>query len=250
MPRPDSSITWWMTLSAVGVIAAAAFLLPWALTSVLRVRRGVYLTGLMLGTGALTYGYLAWSGTRAETFLTRFWGWGLLGALLSGAVIAGAIAVGANRRGLPKPSRRSGGRMLVALGWEGVLYGVAEGLLLSALPVLAAWQTFQLLGWTDTAAGVVGSGGLAVVASAVVIWVHHLGYAEYRRSRLIVAPILACGLLSVAYLLTRSMIAPVGGHFLTHAGLLARGIAMPPYSPGLPERQRQAQQEEAVRLAA
>ncbi len=249
MPRPDSSMTWWMTLSAVGVIAAAAFVLPWVLTSVLRVRRGVYLTGLMLGTGALTYGYLAWSGTRAGAFLTHFWGWGIVGAVVSGAITAGAIAVGANRRGLPKPSRRRGGRMLAAFAWEGVLYGAAEGLLLSVLPVLATWQTVQLLGWTDTAAGAIGSAALAVLASAVVIWVHHLGYAEYRRSRLIVAPIVACGLLSVAYLVTGSMIAPVGGHFLTHAGLLTREIAMPPYSPGLPGRPTE-EKEAVLRLAA
>ena len=104
--------------------------------------------------------------------------------------------------------------------WEGLLYGAAEGMLLSVLPVLSAWQSFYLLGWTDTTAGAIGSGMLALVASVlVVIVVHHLGYREFRGRREIVMPILGCGVLSVAYLLTRSPIAPVGGHFLLHAGM-------------------------------
>ena len=62
-------------------------------------------------------------------------------------------------------------------------------------------------------------------ASAAVIWVHHLGYREFRGNRGIVLPIVACGLLSLAYLLTRSPIAPAGGHFLLHAGMQVRGVA-------------------------
>ena len=120
------------------------------------------------------------------------------------------------------------------LVWEGLFYGAAEGLLLSALPVLVAWQTFHLLGWTDTTAGSIGSGVLAIGASVVVIWVHHLGYREFRGNPQIVLPILVCGVLSIAYLLTASPIAPVGGHFLLHAGLEVRGVAMPPYSKPLP----------------
>jgi hypothetical protein len=117
--------------------------------------------------------------------------------------------------------------------WEGLLYGAAEGLLLSALPVLVAWQSFHLLGWTKTTAGAVGAGGLAIAASAAVIWIHHLGYREFRSNRAILLPVLACGLLSLAYLLTRSPIAPAGGHVLLHVGMELRGVAMPPYSQGL-----------------
>ena len=152
---------------------------------------------------------------------------------MSGAVTAGAIVAKARRMGLPRPSGRDGVLVAGRLLWEGVLYGAAEGVLLSALPVLAAWQSFRLLGWTDTTLGAIGSGALAVLASAVVIWVHHLGYREFRTTRAIVLPIIACGILSIAYLLTRSAIAPVGGHFLTHAAMELRGVDMPPYSRGL-----------------
>jgi hypothetical protein len=59
-------------------------------------------------------------------------------------------------------------------------------------------------------------------------------------------PILACGMLSLAYLLTQSPIAPVGGHFILHTGALVRGLRMPPYS----KRLDQLTEEEPVLLKA
>ena len=35
-----------------------------------------------------------------------------------------------------------------ALGWEGVVYGTVEGVLLSALPPFMAWQMIHSTGWT------------------------------------------------------------------------------------------------------
>lgn len=233
MPVPSSSMTWWMTLSAVGVFALVGFLISWTLTDVFHVPRAVYLAALMIVTAALTYGYLAWSGTDAWAFLTTNWAWGLLGAIVSGGFALVAITAAVKRRGIPRPADRDMVRLSGMLVWEGLLYGAAEGVLLSVLPVLAAWQSFDLLGWTETTAGAVGSGVLAIAASALVIWIHHLGYREYRGTREILLPIVGCGVLSLAYLLTCSPIAPVGGHFLLHAGALVRGVAMPPYSKGL-----------------
>jgi hypothetical protein len=240
-------MSWWMTLAALGILAVSAFLVSWLLTDVLRLPRAVYLAGLMVVTGALTIGYLTWSGTDAVAFVTHNWAWGLVGAIVSGGFLARAVDVGANRSGLPRPSRRGIARMSGLLVWEGLFYGAAEGLLLSALPVLAAWQTFHLLGWTDTTAGAIGSGVLAILASVVVIFVHHLGYREFRGNRQgIVMAIFGCGVLSIAYLLTASPIAPVGGHVLLHTGLEVRGVEMPPYAkpltmaPGTGERHLQA----------
>jgi hypothetical protein len=234
MPVPSSSsITWWMTLAAVGGIGLIAFLVSWVLTDVLHLPRAAYLAALMAVTAAVTYAYLAWTGTDAWTFISHNWAWGVVGALVSGGIGAGAIMVGAGRRGLPRPGHRSALFLTETLVWEDFLYGAAEGMLLSVLPVLAAWQSFQQLGWTDSAAGAVGSGVLALGASVLVIWVHHLGYREFRGNPDIIMPILACGVLSVAYLLTQSVIAPVGGHFLLHTGISARGLSMPPYSKTL-----------------
>ncbi len=76
----------------------------------------------------------------------------------------------------------------------------------------------------------IGSGALAIAASVVVIWIHHIGYLEFRHTRRFVIPIVGCGVLSLACMLTFSRIAPVAGHFLLHAGMETRGVPMPPYS--------------------
>jgi hypothetical protein len=193
MSLPDASLSWWMTLSALGVIAVVVFLIPWVLTDVLHVPRAVYLAGLMAATGGLTYGYLAWSGTDPVAFFTGRWAWGVLAAVVSGLLLVGAVtaAVSSGRR--PRPFRLNSVRLTRSPAWEGLLYGATEGLLLSALPVPTAWQSFHRLGWTRTTLAAIGSEALAIVASATVIWTHHLGYRELRRNREIVIPILAAG---------------------------------------------------------
>jgi hypothetical protein len=204
------------------------------------VSRAVYMAGLMIATGGLTYGYLAWSGTDPVAFFTGRWAGGLLGTVVSGALLAGGVTAAANRRRRPRPFIRRSVPLTRSLAWEGLLYGAAEGLLLSALPVLAAWQSFHRLGWTGTTPAAIGSGALAILASVAVIWTHHLGYREFRKSREMLMPILGCGVLSLAYLVTRNPLAPLGGHILLHAGMQLRGIPMPPYSKGLADAPEEA----------
>ena len=107
------------------------------------------------------------------------------------------------------------------------MYGAAEGLLLSVLPVVVVWQGFTGSGGTDGWRGV-AAGVLALAASALVIVVHHLGYREFRNRR-IVQPLMACLVLSLGYLLTGSPIAAIGGHIVLHLALLRRGIELPPH---------------------
>lgn len=123
--------------------------------------------------------------------------------------------------------RPEGLRLVGALLWEGVVYGTAEGLLLSVLPVLATWQTLSALGWTQSWIGVVFASVLVIVASLLVIVVHHLGYREFRGPQ-IAGAVMGCGILSLAYLLTVNPLAAVGGHIIMHMGAVFRGIELPP----------------------
>src|ERR1041385_3404176 len=177
MPIPSSTFGWGEALAWFGVIVIASFLVTWVLTDVLRVGRTWYVGLLSMMTGGLTYGYLASSGTDMLGFVRTHWVWGVLGAVLSG----GITALGSRRmRGAPaaKPGRalERAGQFL----WEDVVYGASEGMLLSVLPILTVWQALERLGWAAGWGGKLGSGALAVVASLVVIAVHHLGYREFR----------------------------------------------------------------------
>jgi hypothetical protein len=226
MPTADTAISWLGTLGWLAAIAAAGFLVTWVLTTRLGMRRTPYIGALALVTGGLTWGYLAWSDTSLASFATNHWDWGLVGAAVAGAILA---VLSRRQSGGP---RRHGSRLAATLGWEGVVYGTAEGLLLSVLPVLVTWQAFAAHGWTSGIGRSLVAGTTAMLASLAVIVIHHLGYRGFRDPAALAPVMIGCGLLSLAYLLTASPLAAVGGHILLHTALNLRGTEMPPYATG------------------
>jgi hypothetical protein len=220
MFQPQTTIAWGGALLWLLGIAAAAFLVSWVLTDRLHLRRASYVGALAALTAALTAGYLAWSGAGPAFWTTR-WPWGLLGAAVVGALLARLVSR------LPAAHPPAGVRG-VAAAWEGVVYGTAEGLLLSVLPVVVTWQLLAALGWTSGWHAVVAAAA-ALAASAAVIVVHHLGYREFRGPAMR-SPLVGCMPLSLAYLATASPIAAIGGHIIIHLAMLRRGIELPPHA--------------------
>jgi hypothetical protein len=249
VPTADPSIAGATCFAALAVILLVSFLVPYLATDLRHVSRGGYIALLAAATGTLTWAYLWTTGTDASEFLTTGWGWGILGAVLSGGV------TGLQARRWPARGRDRGAPLAGQVGWEGLVYGATEATLLSILPVLAVWQGGEALGWTDGLAGAVAVGALALVGSAVVIAVHHLGYREFR-GRVIRYPILACSVFSLAYLLTGSVVAAIGGHMILHVVMIVRGSELPPHrtksvgfappaqaqfvSPGMPRKRTTA----------
>jgi hypothetical protein len=225
MPSADASFTWQEALTAFAIVALVAFLITWVLTDLLRIHRAPYIPILLAVTLGLGAGYSAWSGTSAAELLSSSVGW----AVVAGLVVA-AIAFPLVQR-LPVHPHVTGGKLVGLMLWEGVLYGIAEALLLSTLPVLAVWQACVALGWTDAALPRIGSGALAVAGSLLVILVHHLGYAEFRteagRPGLFGA-MAVCGMQAIAFLATGNALAPIVAHVVLHGQLLLRGDELPP----------------------
>ena len=154
--------------------------------------------------------------------------WGLIVAPLSAAfLIVGMTKLPVSQRLHGFSQQLHGWRLTRALLWEGVVYGTAEGILLSVLPVFITWQMVNSLGWSGVAGGI-ARWTLPIAASAIVIIVHHLGYWEYRNG-LLVPITVGCGMLSVGYLATASLIAPTLGHILAHSTGLVRGVELPPH---------------------
>jgi hypothetical protein len=187
----------------------------------LRIPRTPYIAVLTVVTAAMTAGYVAWTGIGVVDFLTTRWAWGLIAAPLVGAF----LIVGMTK--LPGGQRLTGRRLGIALLWEGLVYGVSEGVLLSVLPVFMCWQMIYSLGWSGTGGGI-ARWTLPIAASIAVVIVHHLGYWEYR-NRLLVPISVGCGLMSVGYLVTGSPIAPALAHVLSHAAGLLHGSELPPH---------------------
>ena len=223
----DLSFGWQEAVVGFAIISLVAFLVTWVVTDLGRVTRTPYVAILTLTTFALGAGYVAWSGTSVAEVVTAGWGWGILGG-----VIAAALVVPLVRR-LPSNPRPEGSELIGRLIWEGLVYGIAEAVLLATLPVLAVWQAADALGWTDTASTKTGSGALAVIGALFVIAVHHLGYREFRARaawKMLSGALVGCGIQALAFLLTGSVLAPVVAHVVLHWQLTLRGDEMPPRS--------------------
>ena len=223
-------ITWWSGLIWLLALALTSFLVTWIFTDMFHLTQTPYIGVLAVVTGAFLAGYLSWSNTDWVTFLSNNWLWGLVGAIIvSALIIAGLLrSMRSQPEMLGAVPRPEGLRLVAALLWEGLVYGMSEGLLLSVLPVLITWQALSSLHWTDSWYGIILCGIIALLASVVVIAIHHLGYREYRGRKLLSAEV-GCAPLSLAYLLTMNPLAAGVGHSILHMAAVLRGIELPPH---------------------
>jgi hypothetical protein len=231
----EMEITWWSQLIWLLALALTSFLVTWIFTDLIHLTQTPYIGVLAVVTGALLIGYLSWSNTDWVTFLTYQWVWGLAAAfIVSALIIAGLLrSMRSQPEMLEAVPRPEGIRLVGALLWEGLVYGMAEGLLLSVLPVLITWQALSSLHWTESWYGIILSGIIALAASVIVILVHHLGYREYRGRKLLSAEV-GCAPLSLAYLLTMNPLAAGLGHSILHMAAVLRGIELPPHQEKSP----------------
>ena len=196
--------------------------MSWSLSDLRPTRRVLYIPLLALVTGALTAGYLIWS-HGGGSFWTHRWYLGLVGSVLAGGFLSALLS----RKRVP--GQQPHAISLYTIGWDGLVYGAAEGLLLSVLPVVVTWDMLSSNGWGSGWRRIV-AGLLAIAASVVVIVVHHLGYPDFRVSRAKVSQaVLGCGVLSLAYLLTGSVIAPILAHAVLHVVIVRIDMELPPH---------------------
>jgi hypothetical protein len=221
MPIPTSQAPWWGSLIWLITLTAAAFGVAWLSGTHLHIRKGRYIPLLLVVTAGFTAGYVAWLGVGVGDVITARWAWGLL----TGAIIALVLVLPASRQPVDRPVH--GAKLPMALGWEGVVYGTGEGLLLSTLPPFMTWQMIHSLGWSGPP-GAIARWTLPIVAGATVIVIHHLGYWSCR-NRVLIPITLGLSVLTLGFLVTGSWLAPVVAHILLHDVLIVRGSEMPPH---------------------
>jgi hypothetical protein len=140
--------------------------------------------------------------------LTRNWAAGIvLGALVAGVMVAIV-------RGEPATHRPDGVEFAAAVVWRGILYGVADGLILSVFPILAVFGAFAGTRTLTRWRGKTAVGALALTVSMLFTAVYHLGYADFRGEK-VRKPLAGDVIWSVPTLATLS---PFGAP-IAHAGL-------------------------------
>jgi hypothetical protein len=187
--------------------AALAFAVPFVFADLVGVDRDAYYAIYIAAVVALFNRWADAAGGGLTAVLRRNWRWGV--AL--GLAFAGTLLVLRAEEGTPHP----GGLSFVgAIIWRGVAYGLADGLLLSAFPILVVFAAFAGHRLLRSKRAKIAVGGLALAASLAFTAVYHAGYPDFRGEKLR-KPVAGDLVWSVPTLVTLN---PLGAP-IAHAGL-------------------------------
>ena len=194
---------------------AGSFLVPFIVADRLGLQRDLYYAVYVAAAVGL---FVAWARDTRQPLremVARRWrlavGLGVVFAVIS-AFIATRAEDGAAHPG--------GAEFLAALGWRGVVYGAADGLLLSAFPILLVFAALRDSRLRRRAGGIVAVGAVAMVASLGMTAVYHAGYSDFRSDKLR-KPVTGDLIWGVPTLATLN---PVGAP-LAHVGLHVGAVA-------------------------
>lgn len=176
--------------------------------------------------GAFVAVYLNSSAINLSTILRRNWVLTLVFTLLAGGFLV------MNVLSQDSSPRSKGAQLIIDVIWQGGVYGALDALLLSVVPVLVVWQSFQAqeqaLSWTQK----IALGVLALGASALVTAAYHWGYPEFRGKE-VIKPVFGVAISTLAYLITGNPIASIGSHMMMHIAAVLHGpattIQLPPH---------------------
>jgi len=220
------TITWWFYL----IWVPAATLLGLSVSAVfagwLRLSRRIFLAVYLISTSIFLYALLRWSGIDLGAMITQNWTWGLT----AGAIAATFLVI--NVRSQPDSQRSTEGILFVDIAWLGLVYGLIDALFLNVMPVLATWEAFSQLGWTDAWMGRIAISALALIASLLVTAGYHLGYPEFRNSTLGLV-LLGNSLITLAHILSGNPLGAIISHVVMHIAAVNQGpettIQLPPH---------------------
>jgi hypothetical protein len=193
----------------LGIGLIVSFLVPFVLADQLEIQPDVYYGLYGLAAVGLFLGWVRSTNQHLGGLFSRRWRLALLLGLTF-AVISVLIVLN-SENSTPHPE---GAEFVGAIIWRGLFYGAVDGLLLSAFPILVVFAAFADSRLRQTRMGTVGVGVLALVASLLITATYHLGYSDFRSSK-VRKPLVGDLVWSIPTLATLN---PVGAP-IAHAGL-------------------------------
>jgi hypothetical protein len=184
------------------------FLVPFVFADQLGMQRDLYY-GLYMVT-VVSFVALWARSTRQSlwTMMTRR----LPLAIALGVVCAGALSLIVLQQ--TATSRPGGATLVAAVAWRGVLYGLADGLMLSSFPILAVFAAFAGTPMRQRWRGKIAIGAMALLASLAMTGAYHAGYSDFRSGK-IANPLAGDVIWSMPTLATLN---PIGAP-IAHAGM-------------------------------
>jgi hypothetical protein len=209
---------------------AVAFLVPYVLADRIGLARDLYYGLYAVVVVALFVGWARDTRQPIRAMLARRWRL----AVLLGVAFAGISAFIATRA--ESAGDHPGGIELAgALFWRGLVYGAADGLLLSAFPILLVFAALRGTRLRRRAGGLIAVGAIAMVASLSMTAVYHAGYSDFRSSKLR-KPVTGDLIWSVPTLATLNPVGAPIAHVGLHVGAVLHDydteLFLPPHQGG------------------
>ena len=151
------------------------FLVPFVLGDTLELQRDLYYGIYAAAVGGYVALWARATGLSLRAAASRRLAWAVGLGVAAGAVLA--LMVWRTEDSTPRPD---GLELAGALVWRGIVYGAADGLLLSAFPILAVFAAFAGTRLRRSKAGTVLIALVALSASLAMTAVYHAGYSEFR----------------------------------------------------------------------
>jgi len=140
-----------------------AFAVPFFFTDLLSLDRDIYYAVYMSFVAALCVLWVRVSHLDARALLLRNWHWGVALGLVCAAAMS--LLVFRTEDATAHPDGLS---FTAAILWRGLLYGAADGVLLSVFPILVVFEAFRRRPLLRRARGKAAVGALALAASLAV----------------------------------------------------------------------------------
>jgi hypothetical protein len=188
---------------------AFAFLVPFVLADRLDLPRDLYYAVYVVAVTAFFFLWVLTTDQSLAAMVRRRW----VPALVLGLAVGGLLAL-VVLRAEDATARPGGLELVAAVAWRGIAYGLADGLLLSAFPILVVFAMFAGTRLRERMLGTAAVGLAALVASLAMTAVYHAGYSDFRSEK-VRQPIAGDVIWSIPTLVTLN---PIGAP-IAHAGM-------------------------------
>jgi len=221
------------TWLAIGL--GVSFLVPFAFTDVLEVPRDAYYAIHAMAALTLLGAWQRTQGVAVRAFVLHRWRWGVSLGLAAAAMLALVVT-----RTEDATSRPDALELAVSILWRGVVYGAADGMLLSVFPILVVYAALEP--HRRHGPGRLAVGAAALLASVAFTAAYHVGYSDFRGEKLR-SPVAGDAIWSAPTLLTASPlgapIAHVGLHVAAVVHSYDTDLFLPPHGTGAPAAELQ-----------
>ena len=148
--------------------------------------------------------YIRKTQLKLKEWLSKKLVWGILLGLIFGALMV------QNVLSRPETEKFTGAYLVWLIFWRGLVYGAIDGLLLSSFPWIVTWRSFDV--GKKPLGKKIAFGFLVWLFILIVTTAYHLGYSDFRSSK-IIQPNIGNTIISVPTLVSTN---PIGSP-ITHA---------------------------------